>query len=80
MDPKLTHNLLKYSSEAQKQAVLESLVLNTTSLKQLLQKNLVNDEVNQWFLEGFKKTFPGNWNKGKLTSEESSLIENLKII
>jgi lipoyl(octanoyl) transferase len=80
MDPKLTHTLLKYSSEAQKQAVLDSLVLNTTSLKQLLQKNLTNGEVNQWFLEGFKKTFPGNWNIGKLTSEESDLIENLKTI
>ena len=80
MDPKLTHTLLKYSSEAQKQAVLDSLVSNTTSLKQLLQKNLANGEVNQWFLEGFKKTFPGNWNIGKLTSEESDLIENLQTI
>ena len=80
MDPKLTHTLLKYSSEVQKQAVLNSLTSNTTSLKQLLQKNLKNDEVNQWFLEGFKKTFRGNWNIGKLTSEESNLIENLKII
>ena len=79
-DPKLTHTLLKYSSEAQKHAVLDSLVSNTTSLKQLLQKNLANGEVNQWFLEGFKKTFPGNWNIGKLTSEESDLIENLQTI
>jgi lipoyl(octanoyl) transferase len=80
MDPKLTHTLLKYSSKAQKQAVLDSLVSNTTSLKQLLQNNLENYEVNQWFLEGFKKTFRGNWNIGKLTLEESNLIENLKII
>jgi len=80
MDPKLTHTLLKYSSESQKQTVLESLTSNTTSLNQLLQKNLENDVVNQWFLEGFKKTFPGNWNIGKLTSEESNLIKNLKII
>ncbi len=80
MAPNLTHTLLKYSSDTEKQAVLDSLTSNTTSLKQLLQRNLENDEVNQWFLKGFQKTFFGNWNIGKLTQEESDLIEEFKII
>jgi lipoyl(octanoyl) transferase len=78
--PNLTHTLLKYSSETQKQAVLDSLISNTTSLKQLLQKNLENDEVNQWFLKGFQKTFHGNWDIGKLTQQESDIIEDLQTI
>ncbi len=80
MAPNLTHTLLKYSSETQKQAVLDSLTSNTTSLKRLLQRNLENDEVNQWFLKGFQKTFSGDWNIGKLTPEESDLIEEFKLI
>lgn len=73
--PNLTHTLLKYSSETQKQGVLDSLLSNTTSLKQLLQRKLENDEVNQWFSKGFQKTFPGNWKTGKLTQQESDFIE-----
>ena len=80
MAPKLTHTLLKYSSKTEKQAVLDSLVSNTTSLKQLLQRNLENDEVNQWFLKGFQKSFPGNWNIGELTQQEHDLIEDFQII
>ncbi|MFT4580121.1 MAG: lipoate-protein ligase A [Nitrospinales bacterium] len=80
MAPNLTHTLLKYSSETQKQAVLDSLISNTTSLKQLLQRNLKNDEVNQWFLKGFQKTFPGKWEIGKLTQQESELIKDFQII
>jgi lipoyl(octanoyl) transferase len=80
MAPKLTHTLLKYSSEAEKQAVLDSLNSNTTSLKKLLQRNLENDEVNQWFLKGFQKSFPGNWNIEKLSQQEYDLIEGFKII
>ncbi len=80
MDPKLTHTLLKYSSEAQKAAVRDSLISNTTSLKQILHRNLKNDEVNQWFLKGFQKTFLGNWDKGKLTQQESDLIKNSQVI
>lgn len=80
MAPKLTHTLLKYSSEAQKQAVSDSLISNTTGLKQLLQRSLGNEEVNQWFLKGFQKSFSGNWNIGKLTRQESDLIEEFQII
>jgi lipoyl(octanoyl) transferase len=80
MVPKLTHTLLKYSSEAQKQAVSDSLISNTTSLKQLLQRNLENEEVNQWFLKGFQKTFLGNWDKGELTRHESDLIESFRVM
>lgn len=80
MAPKLTHTLLKYSSETEKQEVLDSLVSNTTSLKQLLQRNLENDEVNQWFLKGFQKSFSGNWNIGELSRQESDLIEGFQII
>jgi lipoyl(octanoyl) transferase len=80
MAPQLTHTLLKYSSETEKQAVLDSLVSNTTSLKQLLQRNLENDEVNQWFLKGFQKSFSGNWSIGKLSQQEYDLIEGFKII
>jgi lipoate-protein ligase A len=80
MSPQLTHTLLKYSSETQKQSVLDSLNSNTTSLKQLLQRNLKNDEVNQWFLIGFQKTFQGNWNIGKLTQQESDFIKNFQNI
>ena len=80
MSPQLTHTLLKYSSETQKQAVLDSLNSNTTSLKQLLQRKLKNDEVNQWFLKGFQKTFQGNWHIGKLTQQESDFIKNFQTI
>jgi len=75
MDPKLTHALLKYSSQMENQAVLESLISNTTTLKQVLKKDLEYSEVTQWFLKGFPKAFPGNWNQGKLTQRESELIE-----
>jgi lipoyl(octanoyl) transferase len=80
MAPQLTHTLLKYSSETEKQAVLDSLISNTTSLKQLLQRNLENDEVNQWFLKGFQKSIPGNWNIGKLSQQEYDLIKDFQII
>ena len=29
-----------------------------------------------WFIEGFQKSLPGNWIKGKLSRQELSLIEN----
>jgi lipoyl(octanoyl) transferase len=79
MAPELTHTLLKYSSETEKQAVLDSLISNTTSLKQLLQRNLENNEVKQWFLKGFQNSFPGNWGIGKLTRQETDLIEKFQI-
>jgi lipoyl(octanoyl) transferase len=80
MAPQLTHTLFKYSSETEKQAVLDSLISNTTSLKQLLQRSLEHNEVNQWFLKGFQKSFSGNWNIGKLTRQESDLIKYFQTI
>ena len=80
MAPELTHTLLKYSSETEKQAVLDSLISNTTSLKQLLQRSLEHNEVNQWFLKGFQKSFSGNWNIGKLSQQEYDLIKDFQII
>ena len=79
MDPQLTHTLLKYSSETEKQAVLDSLISNTTTLKQLLRRNVKKGEVFQWFLQGFQKSLPGNWSQGELTRQESDFIEDLRI-
>ena len=75
MNPQLTHALLKYSSEIEDHAVLESLILNTTNLKQVLKKDLEYNEVAQWFLKGFQKSLPGNWSEGNLNSDEFGLIE-----
>ena len=79
MNPQLTHALLKYSSEIENQAVLESLILNTTNLKQVLKKDLEYNEVAQWFLKGFQKSLPGNWSEGNLNSDEFALIETFLI-
>ena len=75
MDPKLTHALLKYSSEIESQTILESLTSNTTTLKQVLKKDLEYNEVTQWFLKGFARSLPGNWNEGKLVQRELDLLE-----
>ena len=34
--------------------------------------------VAKWFIEGFQKSFSGNWEKGKLTREELDLIETIQ--
>ena len=79
MNPQLTHALLKYSSEIENHAVLESLILNTTNLKQVLKKDLEYNEVAQWFLKGFQKSLLGNWSEGNLNSDEFGLIETFLI-
>ena len=75
MNPTLTHALLKYSSKVEDHAVLESLILNTTNLKQILKKDLEYNEVAKWFMKGFQKSLPGNWIEGYLNSYEYGLIE-----
>ncbi len=78
--PQLIHGLLKYSSEIENQKVLESLNANTTTLNQILKRDIEYDEVIQWFLKGFEKSFPGDWDIGKLTQQECALIEKLKTL
>ena len=75
MDPKLTHALLKYSSEFERQAGWKSLQTKTTTLKQILKKDLDHGEVARWFLKGFQKSFSGNWSEGRLNLKESDLLE-----
>ena len=79
MNPKLTHTLLKYPSEFDSQAVLKSLISKTTTLKRILKKDLEHDEVAQWFLKGFEKSFSGNWSEGQLNIKESDLLESFLI-
>ena len=74
-NPKLTHDVLKYSSETENHSVLESLVSNTTTIKQILQREPEYNEIAKWFVEGFQKSLSGNWIKGNLTRQELSLIE-----
>ncbi|MEK9627710.1 MAG: biotin/lipoate A/B protein ligase family protein [Nitrospinota bacterium] len=76
MDPQLTHSLLTYSSEVEKRAVWDSLVSNTTSIKDVLKTDMDYNVVTQWFLEGFQKSFPGIWVPGSLTPWELDLIKN----
>ena len=76
MNPKLTHTLLKYPSEFDSQAVLKYLMSKTITLKQILKRDLEHDEVAQWFLKGFQKSFSGNWNEGQLNIKESNLLES----
>ena len=78
-DPQLTHGVLKYSSEIENHLVLESLISNTTTLNEILQRQLEHNEVAKWFVEGFQKSLPGNWIKGKLTKQELSLIETTEV-
>ncbi len=79
MNPQLTHALLKYSSEIENAAVLESLTSNTTTLKQVLKKDLDYNEVTQWFSKGFQKSLPGDWSEGKLNPRELELVETFSI-
>jgi len=74
-NPQLTHGLLKYSSERDNNSVLKSLILNTTTLKEILNREPKYNVVAKWFVEGFKKSFSGNWEKGKLTRQELNIIE-----
>ena len=74
--PQLTHDVLKYSSDRENHLVLESLISNTTTLKKILQREPDYNEIAKWFIEGFQKSLPGNWIKGKLSRQELSLIEN----
>ena len=55
---------------------MKSLISKTTTLKQILKKDLEHDEVAQWFLKGFQKSFPGNWSEGELNIKESYLLES----
>ena len=79
MNPKLTHSLLKYSSEFERKVVLKSLISKTTTLKQILRKDLEYNEVNQWFLKGFQNSFSGNWSEGQLSTKESDLLESFLV-
>ena len=67
---------MKYPSEFDIQAVLKSLISKTITLKQILKKDLEHDEVAQWFLKGFQKSFSGNWSEGQLNIKESYLLES----
>ena len=75
-NPQLTHGVLKYSSDRENHLVLESLISNTTTLKKILQREPDYNEIAKWFIEGFQKSLPGNWIKGKLSRQELSLIGN----
>jgi len=77
MNPKLTHTLLKYSSDFERLAVLKSLISKTITLKQILKRDLELNEVAKWFLKGFQKSFSGNWREGKLSKKESDLLKSL---
>ena len=54
---------------------MESLISNTTTLNEILHRELEHNEVAMWFVEGFQKSLSGNWIKGKLTKQELRLIE-----
>ncbi len=74
-NPKLTCDLLKYSSEGKNLSILESLISNTTTLKEILKMEPEYNTVAQWFVEGFQRSLSGKWIKGKLTNKELGMIK-----
>ena len=60
-DPELAHSLFRYSSESEQAQGLKSLILGTSTLKEVLSIKPEWGEVAHCFVEGFQNTFPGYW-------------------
>jgi len=72
-DRELMNSLFQFSSSTARAAHLEILRQNTISLNQLCEREVGFKEVAQAFQTGFKKTFPGKWERGKLSPYELKL-------
>lgn len=74
-DSELAHNLLRYSSESEKTRELKTLISETLTLKDALQKKPEWENVAECFVDGFQSEFPGIWRSETLNPLESELME-----
>ena len=74
-DPELAHSLFRYSSESEQAQGLKSLILGTSTLKEVLSIKPEWGEVAHCFVEGFQQTFPGYWKPETLNSFETELVK-----
>ena len=74
-DPELAHSLFRYSSESEQAQGLKSLILGTSTLKEVLSIKPEWREVAHCFVEGFQNTFPGYWQPETLNSLETDLVK-----
>mgnify|MGYP000044093172 FL=1 len=74
-DPELAHSLFRYSSESEQAQGLKSLILGTSTLKEVLSIKPEWREVAHCFVEGFQNTFPGYWQPETLNSLETELVK-----
>lgn len=74
-DPELAHSLFRYSSESEQAQGLNSLILGTSTLKEVLSIKPEWGEVANCFVEGFQQTFPGYWKPETLNSFETELVK-----
>ena len=74
-DPELAHSLFRYSSESEQAQGLKSLILGTSTLKEVLSIKPEWREVANCFVEGFQQTFPGYWKPETLNSFETALVK-----
>ena len=74
-DPELAHSLFRYSSEYEQAQGLNSLILGTSTLKEVLSIKPEWGEVANCFVEGFQQTFPGYWKPETLNSFETELVK-----
>ncbi len=74
-DPELTHSLLRYSSEAEKNRGLKNLMSSTLTLKDVLPIKPEWAELAPCFVDGFQKTFPGLWKAEPISTLEMELVK-----
>ena len=74
-DPELAHSLFRYSSESEQAQGLKSLILGTSTLKEVLSIKPEWGEAANCFVEGFQQTFPGYWKPETLNSFETELVK-----
>ena len=74
-DPELAHSLFRYSSESEQAQGLKSLILGTSTLKEVLSIKPEWGGVANCFVEGFQQTFPGYWKPETLNSFETELVK-----
>lgn len=68
-------SLLKVSNEKIKYAMIETVKERVTSVGQLLDRTVSNEEVENALINGFKETFKGELIESQLTQEEMTLAE-----
>ncbi|MEE2987763.1 MAG: lipoate--protein ligase family protein [Nitrospinota bacterium] len=71
-DLKSLNSLFEFNSSEDRTRNLEALIQRTTTLNELLEREVAFEEVMEAFKKGFQKFFVGQWQSGQISSYEKS--------